>query len=62
MKTFIVHITHVKRTSPLLVGIAEEVGSEGKKAFTNPDDLLQIVGCKDLKRENEENVSFEKLQ
>jgi hypothetical protein len=59
MKTFIVHIyTFEKNESRSLVGIAEEVGSEGKKAFTNPDDLLQIVGCKDLKRENEENVSF----
>jgi len=58
MKTFIVHIYTCKKNDPRnLVGIAEEVGSEGKKAFTNPDDLLQIVGCKDLKRENEENVS-----
>ncbi len=59
MKTFIVHIyTCEKNESRSLVGVAEEVGSEGKKAFTNPDDLLQIVGSKDLKRENEKNVSF----
>ena len=59
MKTFIVHIyTCEKNESRSLVGVAEEVGSEGKKAFTSPDDLLQIVGSKDLKRENEKNVSF----
>jgi hypothetical protein len=58
MKTFIVHIYKCEKSEPRsLVGIAEEVGSEGKKAFTNPDDLLQIVGCNELKRENEENLS-----
>ena len=59
MKTFIVQIYKCeKNDSRNLVGVAEEVGSEGKRAFTNPDDLLKIVGCNDLKRENKENVSF----
>ena len=58
MKTFIVHIYTCKKNDPRnLVGIAEEVGSEGKKAFTNPDDLLKIMNYKEMEKETDENVS-----
>ena len=58
MKTFIVHIyTCKKNDARNLVGIAEEVGGEWKKAFTNPDDLLKIMNYKEMKKETAENVS-----
>jgi hypothetical protein len=58
MKTFIVHIYSCEKSDPRnLVGVLEEVGSEVKRAFTNPDDLLKIMIYKDMERENNENVS-----
>jgi hypothetical protein len=58
MKTFIVHIYKCERTDTRnFVGVAQEVGNGGKKAFTNPEDLLQIMICTDIKEEPDENVS-----
>ena len=58
MKTFIVHIyTCTKSDLDNFVGIAEEVGSDGKKAFTNPDDLLKIMSYKEIIKDSEESLS-----
>ncbi len=58
MKTFIVQIYTCEKNDPHnLVGIAEEVGGEWKKAFTNPDDLLKIMIYKEMKKETAENMS-----
>jgi len=58
MKTFIVQIYKCEKTDPHnLVGVVEEVGSEGKKAFINPDDLLKIMNYKEMKEGTDENVS-----
>jgi hypothetical protein len=57
MKTFIVHIYTCEKNDPRnLVGVVEEVGSEVKKAFINPDDLLKIMNHKDTEKENEDIV------
>jgi len=57
MKTLIVHIyTCEKSDARNLVGVIEEVGCEGKKAFTNLDDLLKIVSSKDLRKEADDDV------
>jgi hypothetical protein len=57
MKTFIVHIYGFKKNDPRsLLGIAEEVGSEGKRAFTNPDDLLKIVSSGEMQEETDGNA------
>lgn len=59
MKTFIVHIYTCEKNDPRnIVGVLEEVGSEVKKAFTNPYDLLQIMIHKDMEREINEKVSL----
>jgi hypothetical protein len=56
MKTFIVHIYGFKKNDPRsLLGVAEEVGSEGKRAFTNPDDLLKIMIPKEIQEEIDAN-------
>jgi hypothetical protein len=57
MKTFIVHIYTCKKTDTRnLVGVVEEVGCEGKKAFTNPEDLLKIMSYKEMKNETDEHI------
>jgi len=54
MKTFIVHIYGFKKNDPRsLLGVAEEVGSEGKRAFTNPDDLLKIMSPGEMQEETD---------
>jgi hypothetical protein len=56
MKTFIVHIYGFKKNDPRsLLGVAEEVGSEGKRAFTNPEDLLKIISPKEMQEETDAN-------
>jgi len=61
MKTFIVHIYGFKKNDPCsLLGIAEEVGSEGKRAFTNPDDLLKIMTSGKMGEETEANSPSER--
>jgi hypothetical protein len=45
MKSYIVRIYREKPDNPReIVGVVEEVGTEGKKAFTNVDELWEIVG------------------
>jgi hypothetical protein len=56
MKTFIVHIYKCeKKDSHSLLGVVEEVGHEGKMAFTNPDDLLKIMSPKEMQEETDAN-------
>jgi len=44
MKTYIVRIYRFKKDNPRsLVGVVEEVGVKGKKAFTNYDELWDIL-------------------
>ena len=58
MKTFIVHIYRCEKNDPRsLLGVAEEVGRDGKRAFTNPDDLLKIMSCIEMRKESDENAS-----
>jgi hypothetical protein len=57
IKTFIVHIYGFEKNDPRsLLGIAEEVGSEGKRAFTNPDDLLKIMTSGEMQEEIDANL------
>ena len=47
MKSYIVRIYREREKDPRnLVGIVEEVGTEGRKAFTNLDELWAILDCK----------------
>lgn len=44
MNKYIVRICRYKKNSPRsLVGIIEEIGIRGKKAFTNYDELWEIL-------------------
>jgi hypothetical protein len=48
METYIVRIYRREEDSPrILVGVVEEVGVEGNKAFTNSDELLDILNSKE---------------
>jgi len=47
VKSYIVRIYRELEKDPRnLVGIVEEVGTEGRKAFTNLDELWAIFDCK----------------
>ena len=52
MKKYIVSIYREKRNQPRsIVGVVEEVGVDGKKAFQNYDELWEILNPKnDLER------------
>lgn len=42
--SYIIHIYRFKKNNPrALVGVVEEIGTKGKKAFTNYDELWEIV-------------------
>ncbi|NWG02540.1 MAG: hypothetical protein HXY44_06770 [Syntrophaceae bacterium] len=44
MDNYIVRIYRRKKNNPrILVGVVEEVGAEGKKAFSNLDELWAIL-------------------
>jgi hypothetical protein len=44
--SYIVQIYRFKRGNPRhLVGIVEKVGVKGRKAFTNYDELWEILSC-----------------
>jgi len=44
MKSYVVRIYRFEEKHPLsLVGVVEEVGVKGKKAFTNLDELWKIL-------------------
>ena len=47
MENYIIRIYRREEDNPrILVGVVEEVGVEGNKAFTNVDELLDILGPK----------------
>ena len=49
MDNYIVRIYRRKRDDPrVLVGVVEEVGTKGKKAFIDLDDLWKILNSKEL--------------
>ena len=51
MKTYILRIYRFKENHPQdLVGIVEEVGQKGKKAFTNYDELWETLTCLKMER------------
>ncbi len=53
MDSYIVRIYRRKKNNPrVLVGLVEEVGTKGKKAFNDLDDLWNILNSK------ERNVSL----
>jgi hypothetical protein len=55
MKTYIVRIYRCEKNVPRsLVGVVEEVGVEGKKAFTNLDELWKILNYRVLGKEDED--------
>ncbi len=46
MENYIVRIYRRENDNPrMLVGLIEEVGSKGKKAFTSYDELWEILNC-----------------
>ncbi len=48
MDNYIVRIYRRKREDPrVLVGLVEEVGTKGKKAFNDLDDLWKILNSKE---------------
>ncbi len=55
MRTYIVRIYCCEKKDPRsFVGVLEEVGAEGKKAFTNIDDFWKILNCRVLAEEDED--------
>ncbi len=49
MDNYIVRIYRRKRDDPrVLVGLVEEVGTKGKKAFNDLDDLWKILNSKEI--------------
>ncbi len=47
MNTYVIRVYRSKENEPrLLVGVVEEVGVEGKKAFNNFDELWAILNPK----------------
>jgi len=46
VKSYIVRIYREDRENPRsLIGVVEEPGKDGKKAFTNIDELWEIFNC-----------------
>ncbi|HEY7601883.1 MAG TPA: hypothetical protein VIB60_05210 [Methylomirabilota bacterium] len=43
MQSYIVRIYRRDRRARRLVGVVEEAGVEGKRAFTSPDELWRIL-------------------
>lgn len=42
--SYIIHVYRFKKNNPrALVGVVEEVGAKGKKAFTNYDEFWEIL-------------------
>lgn len=47
MESYVVRIYRSEKDKPrILVGVVEEVGAQGKKAFTNLDELWEILNPK----------------
>lgn len=61
MKTFIVRVYRLVKGKPLrLAGVVEEVGTKGRKGFTNYDelwDILRFPTSSRHSRRKEENLS-----
>ena len=54
MKSYIVRVYRCQEKIPRsLVGVVEEVGSKGKKAFTNLDELWEIMSSIKSKKKGE---------
>ena len=50
MKSYIVRIYRENRENPCnLVGVVEEAGKDGKKAFTNIDELCSLLNSRGIK-------------
>lgn len=48
MNTYVIRVYRSKENEPrLLVGVVEEVGVEGKKAFNNFDELWTILNSRE---------------
>jgi len=48
MESYIVRIYRVDQTKPrAIIGVVEEAGREGKKAFMNYDELWEILNSQD---------------
>jgi hypothetical protein len=55
LKKYIVSIYREKRNQPRsIVGVVEEVGVDGKKAFQNYDELWEILNPDDRKQIHKE--------
>jgi hypothetical protein len=54
LKSYIVRVYRCKEKIPRsLVGVVEEVGAKGKKAFTNLDELWEIMSSIKSKKKGE---------
>ena len=54
MKSYIVRVYRCQEKIPRsLVGVVEEVGTKGKKAFTNLDELWEIMSSIKSKKKGE---------
>jgi hypothetical protein len=52
MNCYIVRIYRKEQDNPrMFVGVVEEVGKKGKRAFMNLDDLWEIMNPREKKRE-----------
>jgi hypothetical protein len=59
--SYIIHIYRLKKDNPrTLVGVVEEVGVKGKKAFTNYDELWDILISSKSKKRNRKKGDKEK--
>ena len=62
MKSYIVRVYRCQEKIPRsLVGVVEEVGTKGKKAFTNLDELWEIMSSiKSKKKEGKAGCPLKK--
>ncbi len=55
LKNYIVRIYRFEKNNPRnLVGVVEEAGFEERKAFTNLDELWNILSFRNLRKEDKE--------
>jgi hypothetical protein len=54
LDNYIIRIYRREKNNPrILVGVVEEVGAEGNKAFTNPEELWKILNSPKAGRRKE---------
>jgi hypothetical protein len=59
MENYIVRIYQRKEDDPYAyVGVVEEVGMKGKKAFTNVEELYEILKPKNKQKKAQRNKEF----